>query len=469
MGAKETRGVPVEYCGVPVTSFPAPAREFLGAFDANGDGVIDLSELESAARMLEHARKGSLTVDMFPERLQDTVRALDDEGDGVLELDEITEMVEMYAALKEQNKTGEINISTLPKEIQPSLKVFDVDGDGTVAPMELARGAELYIESKKTVKKLTRLSVALLLLMGVMLAAITGLVFAVVELSKETSTGSGGVQTVKGGDAPVATAKVEERGKLFDLAKAKDSTLLAVTKLGPLFSGEDSHAFSVTGYSRMGGEVRFYTSSGSIVYVRENEYHVASAQGETIIPVTTRADANQRRRLMSDTSEESFTQDVGASIVDNNKPTPPKEWTCDPGYYAVGDGCDCNCGAPDPDCLTCEDDGTYQQGVFGCNNTLDRHSDIDFAATDDDGHLYREEGFDEMFPKSREWREFADLFYGADYDYSGTLPSLECKLDDVGVVTGAVYADAEVSFVMDGDETSALRFRSFSTTIERNN
>lgn len=98
-----------------------------------------------------------------------------------------------------------------------------------------------------------------------------------------------------------------------------------------------------------------------------------------------------------------------------------------------------------------------------------RHSDIDFAATDDDGHLYREEGFDEMFPKSREWREFADFFYGADYDYSGTLPSLECKLDDVGVVTGAVYADAEVSFVMDGDETSALRFRSFSTTIERNN
>ena len=31
-------------------------------------------------------------------------------------------------------------------------------------------------------------------------------------------------------------------------------------------------------------------------------------------------------------------------------PTFPQEWTCNPQFYAVFDGCDCNCGAPDPDC-----------------------------------------------------------------------------------------------------------------------
>ena len=30
--------------------------------------------------------------------------------------------------------------------------------------------------------------------------------------------------------------------------------------------------------------------------------------------------------------------------------TPPPEWTCDAQRYDAGDGCDCGCGAPDPDC-----------------------------------------------------------------------------------------------------------------------
>jgi len=38
----------------------------------------------------------------------------------------------------------------------------------------------------------------------------------------------------------------------------------------------------------------------------------------------------------------------------------PAEWTCDVGFYQGDDGCDCACGAYDPDC----DDGTSQ--VFGC-------------------------------------------------------------------------------------------------------
>lgn len=30
---------------------------------------------------------------------------------------------------------------------------------------------------------------------------------------------------------------------------------------------------------------------------------------------------------------------------------PPASWSCDPKKYAAKDGCDCNCGAFDPDCL----------------------------------------------------------------------------------------------------------------------
>jgi hypothetical protein len=41
--------------------------------------------------------------------------------------------------------------------------------------------------------------------------------------------------------------------------------------------------------------------------------------------------------------------------------TPPAGWTCDPSYYNAGDGCDCGCGAFDPDC------GRPNQRGFDCN------------------------------------------------------------------------------------------------------
>ena len=42
-------------------------------------------------------------------------------------------------------------------------------------------------------------------------------------------------------------------------------------------------------------------------------------------------------------------------------PVVPDNWTCDPSFYEAGDGCDCACGAWDPDC----DDPSMS--VFGCS------------------------------------------------------------------------------------------------------
>jgi hypothetical protein len=41
--------------------------------------------------------------------------------------------------------------------------------------------------------------------------------------------------------------------------------------------------------------------------------------------------------------------------------TPPAGWICDPTFYNADDGCDCNCGAFDPDCAKSE------QGLYICN------------------------------------------------------------------------------------------------------
>lgn len=41
----------------------------------------------------------------------------------------------------------------------------------------------------------------------------------------------------------------------------------------------------------------------------------------------------------------------------------PDGWTCEPGYYGATDGCDCNCGAVDPDCADPE------ATVYGCDES----------------------------------------------------------------------------------------------------
>jgi hypothetical protein len=43
----------------------------------------------------------------------------------------------------------------------------------------------------------------------------------------------------------------------------------------------------------------------------------------------------------------------------------PTTWTCNPLFYGSKDGCDCECGAWDPDCETT----TYLQKVFNCDTT----------------------------------------------------------------------------------------------------
>ena len=45
----------------------------------------------------------------------------------------------------------------------------------------------------------------------------------------------------------------------------------------------------------------------------------------------------------------------------------PSTWTCNPLFYGSKDGCDCECGAWDPDC----DTSKYSQKVFNCDTTND--------------------------------------------------------------------------------------------------
>ena len=77
-------------------------------------------------------------------------------------------------------------VEQMSPALQESLKAFDLDGDGKVDSYELARAAEAYRQAQTRARRLNRMLLAGSALLLVVLAAFSGLVFTVVELTKES-------------------------------------------------------------------------------------------------------------------------------------------------------------------------------------------------------------------------------------------------------------------------------------------
>ena len=152
---------------------------------------------------------GSSLVNM--EGMDPEVRQLlldmDLDANGRLTVGELRDAVALFRDVR-SNQTG-INYTQLPKDVQDVLATFDEDKSGTVDTSELALGAKLYQESKQQSKRLRKIIAGMSLLILMLMAAMTGLVFAVVELSKETKANPDGTMTVAGSDVAV---KVENPG-----------------------------------------------------------------------------------------------------------------------------------------------------------------------------------------------------------------------------------------------------------------
>ena len=130
-------------------------------------------------------------------------------GGGSVGLDQMMAVAEQFRALQNQAADGSIRLDAFPPQVQKMLRAFDQNDDGCVAPNELARAAELYKEQRRRSKQLRWLVWILVLLLGLMLASMTGITFAVVELTKEMQTSKDGVTTVKGeADVLVKTGTV---------------------------------------------------------------------------------------------------------------------------------------------------------------------------------------------------------------------------------------------------------------------
>ena len=82
-------------------------------------------------------------------------------------------------------------IDMMPPQLKDKMVELDVDNDGYVEAGELAHAVDLLVSERKRANMYLKGVLGLFLFCFLMLGAITGLTFAVVELSKDTKSSNG--------------------------------------------------------------------------------------------------------------------------------------------------------------------------------------------------------------------------------------------------------------------------------------
>ena len=93
-----------------------------------------------------------------------------------------------------------IPLEGLPEEVRERLLAFDVDGDGHISRDELIRAAEVYRDSVRSVRRMTKIIIALTAVLAAVVGCIGGLTYGIIEATKETKV-EGSMLTTPYGDA----------------------------------------------------------------------------------------------------------------------------------------------------------------------------------------------------------------------------------------------------------------------------
>ena len=141
-----------------------------------------------------------------------------------------------------------VEIREMSPALQESLKAFDLDGDGKVDSYELARAAEAYRQAQTRARRLNRMLLAGSALLLVVLAAFSGLVFTVVELTKESHV-TEGTLTVKNSNETVRTSQALSQDRLC--SQMSDASFREMRYLDIWSPSGASLSFLVQGWARI--------------------------------------------------------------------------------------------------------------------------------------------------------------------------------------------------------------------------
>ena len=131
------------------------------------------------------------------------------EPNGLLDCSELLTAFKSLEAKSHYKTQGAIPFDAFPDNVQDKLKELDLSGDGKIDAKEIIAGMQALHRERQKTRQLFLLVTALSILMCLLLGAVCGLLFAVIEITKESKIGSNGVMFVKGTSDPVRVASTD--------------------------------------------------------------------------------------------------------------------------------------------------------------------------------------------------------------------------------------------------------------------
>ncbi|CAG9460284.1 unnamed protein product [Pedinophyceae sp. YPF-701] len=143
--------------------------------------------------------------------------------------------------------THGIPLSILPAELRREAAELDVDGSNVLDNHEVAAAIRALVRERRGRKTAQKIAIAAVLLLTLTLSAIFGLVWAVVELTKDVGV-DGGVMVDRHSGAPLQTANTEMHasagGQLVDRSTGNPLRVATSSQEGPLDSALPDEAFA---------------------------------------------------------------------------------------------------------------------------------------------------------------------------------------------------------------------------------
>ena len=151
--------------------------------------------------------------------------------------------------------------------LKQRLQAADANGDGVISASEMIDVLQSEADAIRDNKMMKRMLIALGIACLLIIAAVVGLTYAVVEMSKDTSV-QGGVLSSKDGLQPLGTAMVQETSPLADLYKASSpAELESITHVTVPFGAGSAILRVQNIYLVPGQSVRLDTADESVSVV----------------------------------------------------------------------------------------------------------------------------------------------------------------------------------------------------------
>ena len=212
----------------------------------------------------------------------------------------------MTSAAKGLNVADLLEAPGLTSSLRDRLQAADANGDGVISASEMIDVIQSEITATRDRKVMQRVLVALGIACLLIIAAVVGLTYAVVEMSKDTSV-QNNVLVGKDGLQPLSTATLQKTVQLADLYKASSpSELDWLTHVTVPFGKGEAVLKIQNVYLVPGERARFDTAAENVSV--EVTADGVSVSGDEQAP-------GGRRRLM----QENEASAGGTSVVDSSK------------------------------------------------------------------------------------------------------------------------------------------------------